>query len=197
LRRFPIFKERFDPETNKNGCTYQRVQLFAELEDSFFKTIGATIRGRILNSCTFFFNTIAQKTRRRILNGCTFIFKNNNSKKKKRRIRNGCTFWELPVASEAIAAQDGSVGTRLERYLASFSALRANCIVHLAGGVVTVSAAIAGTAASGSALTSNPAGLAALRFVRKAFFGEKFLLVGSKGKFLSAIFADDGLVAVH
>ena len=103
---------------------------------------------------------------------------------------------ELPVASEAIAAQDRSVGTRLERYLASFSALRANRIVHLAGGVVTV-AAIAGTTVSGSAFTGDPAGLAALRLVRKTFFGEKFLLVGSKGEFLSAIFADDGLVAVH
>ena len=103
---------------------------------------------------------------------------------------------KLPVASEAIAAQDRSVGTRLERDLTSFSALRANSIVHLAGGIVAVSA-VAGTTVSGSAFTGDPAGLAALRLVRKTFFGEKFLLVGSKGEFLSAIFADDGLVAVH
>ena len=108
----------------------------------------------------------------------------------------GCTFLELPVASEAIAAQDRSVGTRLERDLTSFSALRANSVVHLAGGIVTVTA-VTGTAVSGSAFTGDPAGLAALRLVRKTFFGEKFLLVGSKGEFLSAIFADDGLVAVH
>ncbi len=95
-----------------------------------------------------------------------------------------------PVASEAIAAEDWSVGTWLERNLTGFSALRTYRIVHLAG------FAISGTA-SGVTLTSVPAGLAALRFIGKAFFGEKFLLIGSKGKFLSAIFADDGLVAVH
>ena len=102
---------------------------------------------------------------------------------------------KLPVASEAIAAQDGSVGTWLERHLARFTTVCTNCVIHLARCVVAVSA-IAGTA-SGCALTSDTAGFAALRLVRKAFFGEKLLLVGSKGEFLSAIFADDGLVAVH
>ena len=102
---------------------------------------------------------------------------------------------KLPVASEAIAAQDRSVGTGLEGNLAGFAAFRANCVIHLARCVVAVSA-IAGTA-SWCALTSNTAGFATLRFVRKTFFGEKFLFVGSKGEFLSAIFADDGLVAVH
>ena len=100
---------------------------------------------------------------------------------------------KLPVASEAIAAQDRSVGTGLEGNLAGFAAFRANCVIHLARCVVAVSA-IAGTAI---VFTSNTAGFAALRLVRKAFFGEKLLLVGSKGEFLSAIFADDGLVAVH
>ena len=102
---------------------------------------------------------------------------------------------KLPVASEAIAAQDRSVGTWLEWHLAGFAAFRANCVIHLARCVVAVSA-IAGTA-SGCALTSDAARFATLRFVRKTFFGEKLLLVGSKGEFLSAIFADDGLVAVH
>ena len=102
---------------------------------------------------------------------------------------------KLPVASEAIAAQDRSVGTGLKGNLAGFAAFRANCVIHLARRVVTVSA-IAGTA-SGCALTSDAAGFATLRFVRKTFFGEKLLLVGGKGEFLSAIFADDGLVAVH
>ncbi|HWP22017.1 MAG TPA: hypothetical protein VN417_04660 [Candidatus Cryosericum sp.] len=107
----------------------------------------------------------------------------------------GCTSLLIPVASEAIAAFNRSVGGWLERNLTGLPALCANRIVHLTGCIVTV-AAIAGTAI-GVTLTSNPAGLAALRFIRKAFFGEKFLLVGSKGEFLSAIFADDGLVAVH
>ena len=103
---------------------------------------------------------------------------------------------KLPVASEAIAAQDRSVGTGLEGNLAGFAAFRANCVIHLARRVVAVSA-IAGTATPWCALTSDTTGFATLRFVRKAFFGEKFLLVRSKGEFLSAIFADDGLVAVH
>ena len=102
---------------------------------------------------------------------------------------------KLPLASEAIAAHDRTVGAGLERNLAGSAAFRANCVIHLARCVVAVSA-IAGTA-SGCALTSDTAGFAALRFVRKAFFGEKLLLVGSKGEFLSAIFADDGLVVVH
>ena len=103
--------------------------------------------------------------------------------------------FDLPVTSEAIAAHDRTVGAGLERNLAGFAAFRANCVIHLTRRVIAVSA-IAGTA-SGVALTSYAAGFAALRFIRKAFFGEKFLLVGSKGEFLSAIFADDGLVAVH
>ena len=94
------------------------------------------------------------------------------------------------VASEAIAAQDRPVGTRLERNLTVFPALGANCVVHLAR------RSIAGTA-SGVALASDTAGFATLRLVREALFGEKFLLVGSKGEFLSAIFADDSFVAVH
>ena len=103
--------------------------------------------------------------------------------------------FELPVVSEAVTAHDRTVGAGLEGNLAGLAAFRANCVIHLARRSVTV-AAIAGTA-SGCALTSDTAGFAALRFVRKAFFGEKFLLVGSKGEFLSAIFADDGLVVVH
>ena len=103
---------------------------------------------------------------------------------------------KLPVASEAIAALNRSVSGWLERNLTGLPAICAYRIVHLARCSVTVSA-IAGTATPWCALTSDTAGFAALRFVRKAFFGEKFLLVGSKGEFLSAIFADDGLVVVH
>ena len=102
---------------------------------------------------------------------------------------------KLPVASETIAAHDRTVGAGLERNLTGFSALCANRIVHLAGCIVTVTA-VAGTAI-GVTLTGNPAGFATLRFIRKAFLGEKLLFVGSEGEFLSAIFADDGLVVVH
>jgi len=98
---------------------------------------------------------------------------------------------ELPVASETVAAQDRSVGTRLERHLTGSPALGAYRIIHLAGAVVAVSAASLAT------LTGVSAGFAALGLIRKTFFGEKLLLVGSKREFLSAIFADDGLVAKH
>ena len=101
----------------------------------------------------------------------------------------------VPVASEAIAALNRSVSGWLERNLTGFPAICAYRIIHLARCSVAVSA-IAGTA-SGCALTSDAAGFATLRFIRETLFGEKFLLVGSKGEFLSAIFADDGLVVVH
>ena len=108
----------------------------------------------------------------------------------------GCTSLLVPVASEAIAALNRSVCGWLERNLTGLPAICANRIVHLARRSVTV-AAIAGTATPWCALTSDTAGFATLWFVRKAFFGEKYLLVGSKGEFLPAIFADDGLVVVH
>ena len=66
-----------------------------------------------------------------------------------------------------------------------------NGIIHTTGTVAT------GVAATGVALTCATAILAALRFVCKTFFSIKFLLAGSKRKFLSAIFADQGLVFVH
>jgi hypothetical protein len=101
----------------------------------------------------------------------------------------------VPVASEALAALNWSVSGWLERNLTGLPAICAYRIVHLTGGTVT-KAAFAGTA-SGVTLTSDAAGFATLRFIRKAFFGEELLLAGSKGEFLSAIFADDGLVVVH
>ena len=104
--------------------------------------------------------------------------------------------FELPVVSEAVTAHDRTVGAGLEGNLTGLSTLCANRIVHLARCSVAVSA-IAGTATPWCTLTSDTAGFAALRFVREAFFSEKLLLVGSKGEFLSAIFADDGLVVVH
>ena len=102
---------------------------------------------------------------------------------------------KLPVTSEAIAAHDRTVGTGLERNLTGPATLCTNRIVHLAGCIITV-AAVAGTAI-GVTLTSDAAGFAALRFIREAFLGEKLLFVGCEGEFLSAIFADDGLVVVH
>mgnify|MGYP003512718953 CR=1 FL=1 len=90
--------------------------------------------------------------------------------------------------TETIAAIDRTISARLKRNFASFSATCADGIEHLA---------IAAISAPGVFLPSVAAGFATLRFVRKTFFGEKLLLVGSKGEFLSAIFADDGLVAVH
>jgi hypothetical protein len=96
----------------------------------------------------------------------------------------------VPVASEAIAALNRSVSGWLEWNLTGLTTVCANCVEHLAR------CSVAGTAA-GVTLTSNPAGFATLRFIRKALFGVKLLLAGSKGEFLAAIFAGNGLVVVH
>ena len=86
---------------------------------------------------------------------------------------------------KAFAAVNRAVITRLERNLASLSALRAYCIIHLAClNAVCCFASIA-------------ARFATLRLICEALFSIKFLLTGSKGEFLSAIFADQSLVVVH
>ncbi len=91
----------------------------------------------------------------------------------------------LILLSEAIAAIYRAVAVRFERNLTRLSALCADRIVHLACTVITV------------ALTCVTACFATLRLVCKSLFSIKFLLAGSKSEFLSAIFADEGLVVVH
>ena len=97
----------------------------------------------------------------------------------------------LSPASEAVAAVDRFVTARLERNLASLPAFRANCVKHHA-----LSAVIAASVVTRMLLCIS-ARLAALGFVGETLFGVELLLAGSKGELLSAIFADDGLVAVH
>lgn len=91
----------------------------------------------------------------------------------------------LLFISEAVAAVYGAIGAGLKGNLAGLSAFCADGVEHLActvvGGIFTLCAALA----------------AALGLVGKALFGVKFLLTGSKGEFLSAFFADQGLVCVH
>ena len=99
----------------------------------------------------------------------------------------GYTFFHHLLLSEAVAAINRTVVARFERNLAGRAARCADSVIHLAGAA----------GAAGVALPSVTAGLAALRFVRKTFFGEKLLLAGSKSEFLSAILADEGLVVVH
>ena len=92
------------------------------------------------------------------------------------------------LLTEAVAAVDRTIVARFEGNLAGLATLRADRVEHGPS-----AAAVAGILllARGSAI------LAALRFVGKTFFGEEFLLAGSEGEILSAIFADQGLVAVH
>ncbi len=89
--------------------------------------------------------------------------------------------------SEAVAAVNRAVVVRFEGNLANLAASGANRFEHL-----TVSAS-----AGAAAFFSIAARLAALRFVCEALFGEKFLLAGSEGEFVTAIAADQSLVVVH
>lgn len=90
------------------------------------------------------------------------------------------------LLSEAIAAIDRTIAARFERNLARFAALCTDRIVHRAV-----------SAAGGVAFTRVAAGPAALRLVCKALFGVEFLLAGSEGELLTAIFASQDLVVVH
>ena len=75
---------------------------------------------------------------------------------------------------------------RLEGNLAGVSALGTNGVEHLT---------CAALSALGLAVCT--ASLTSLRLVGETLLCVKFLLAGSKGEFLSAIFADQSLVAVH
>ena len=92
------------------------------------------------------------------------------------------------LLAEAVAAVNRTVGTGLEGNLAGFAAACADRVIHL-----TVAAAAAGRAL----LAGRTAILAALGFIGETLFRVEFLLAGGEGEALSAIFADDGLVAEH
>ena len=74
----------------------------------------------------------------------------------------------------------------LERNLAGVAALGANGVKHLTR-----------AAFAALCLTVCTASLTSLRLVGETLLCVKFLLAGSKGEFLSAIFADQSFVAVH
>ena len=74
----------------------------------------------------------------------------------------------------------------LKGNLAGVAALGADGIKHLAGACSIVACA----------LTVGTACLASLGLIGEALLCVKFLLAGSKGEFLSAIFADQYFVAV-
>ena len=89
--------------------------------------------------------------------------------------------------SETVAAKHGAISPGLKGNLAGFAAFGANRVEHLA-----LTAIVAGIV-----LACVTAGLAALGFVSEASLGVKLLLTGSESEFLSAIFADKGLVLEH
>ena len=91
------------------------------------------------------------------------------------------------LLAEAVAAVNRTVGTGLEGNLAGFAAACAGCVIHLTVAAATGRALLAGSAAV----------FAALGFIGEALFCVEFLLAGGEGEALSAIFADDGLVAEH
>jgi hypothetical protein len=90
------------------------------------------------------------------------------------------------LIAEAIAAINGAVIMGLERNLAGIAALGANGFEHLTCAALST----LGLAVCTASLTS-------LRLVGETLLCVKFLLAGSKGEFLSAIFADQSLVAIH
>ena len=78
---------------------------------------------------------------------------------------------------------------RLERNQAGVATLGANRLKSLAG--------CTGSSLTARVLAVGTACLASLGLVGEALLCVKFLLAGSKGEFLSAIFADQYFVAVH
>jgi len=92
----------------------------------------------------------------------------------------------LKLLSEAIAAVDGTIAARFEGNLAGTAATGADCVEHLAG-----------FAAAGILLTGGAARLATLRLVGETLLGVEFLLAGSEGEVLAAVFADQSFVAEH
>ena len=92
------------------------------------------------------------------------------------------------LLAEAIAAVNRTIRAGLEGDFAGFAAACAGCVIHL-----TVAAAAAGR----TLLAGRTAILAALGLIGETLFRVEFLLAGGEGEALSAIFADDGLVAEH
>ena len=92
------------------------------------------------------------------------------------------------LVAEAVTAVNRTVVVRLEGNLAGVATLGANRVKHLTGCTRSITARI---------LAVGTAALASLGLVGEALLCVKFLLAGSKGEFLSAIFADQSFVAVH
>ena len=91
------------------------------------------------------------------------------------------------LLTEAIAAVNRTIRAGLEGDFAGFAAACAGCVIHLTVAAATGRALLAG----GTAI------LAALGLIGETLFRVEFLLAGGEGEALSAIFADDGLVAEH
>ena len=87
---------------------------------------------------------------------------------------------------EAVAAIYGTVSMRLKGNLAFFTAFCTYGVIHLTG-----------CGAVASILACVTACFAALGLICETFFCVKFLFTGCEGEFLSAFFADEGLVFVH
>ena len=79
--------------------------------------------------------------------------------------------------SEALAAENGTVGLGLERNLCLATATGAGSGEELTG-------------ATGAVLASVTAGLAALGLVLEAALSVEFLLTGGENEFLAALFAN-------
>ena len=89
-------------------------------------------------------------------------------------------FWELTLVthlSEALAAENGTVGLGLEGNLCLAAATCAGSGEELTG-------------ATGSVLASVTAGLAALGLVLEAALSVEFLLTGGENEFVAALFAN-------
>ena len=89
-------------------------------------------------------------------------------------------FWELTLVthlSEALAAENGTVGLGLEGNLSLAAATCAGCGEELSG-------------ATGSVLASVTASLAALGLVLEAALCVEFLLTCGESEFLAALFAN-------
>ena len=95
-----------------------------------------------------------------------------------------CPSVGFPHLGEALAAVNGAVLTRLEGNLAGLAAGCADCVEHLAGGLVGLLAGV-------TAL------FAALGFILKSAGCVELLLTGGENEFLTTFLAHQGLVFVH
>ena len=91
------------------------------------------------------------------------------------------------LLAETIRAVNRTIRAGLEGDFAGLAATCADRIIHLTVAAATGRALLAG----------RTAGLAALGLIGETLFRVEFLLAGGEGEALSAIFADDGLVAEH